>query len=571
MDARSEFDGTTVLGANDERDMRASGDKSYANGHGKGKAAASAADTAPRNLVPFVNTIEYLDQHRPFFVRCHEDGLIPALQKLDSQLISAGHPALISKMRPMDWGREISPGQIGLINRAGWPELLVRPGKYAGFPFRNWWARKFEGRQGVSDAVVQFQGLTAVQVSQNQAAVVSDPQNQIFVIRSGGFVALALQGSYDVLAVVDQTHLQTAIKDSMTGQVLGHVQEVRMTSALGRGAKGTKQDYVVATFLNIPANNCAILQRGDELQQIPAGQHVITNPNVTFRALFTRGECQIEMPSKDIMTKDQVPVSLTIYLKWQLEEPLKLTTHGYVSPYDALRDKSQSILTQIVAHLEYASMVKSRTLGPELEEHPGDSTAFLDSLRARAMDDLHLAALEYGIVLKDLAVIDRKFKGEIAATMDHLTRRALEAQVEAANVDRENSNRVKKEEGQLQVAQVQARQRQAVADSDAYTVVSKARADAQASAIAAEAKAQSIRIQAAAEADAIKMKARAVAEIEDAFAREVELKRLEIQRVAAFGNKAVFVPASEPGMASGMSNAMTLGMAAGMGRDVRPQ
>src|SRR5216684_5096056 len=49
-------------------------------------------------------------------------------------------------------------------------------------------------------------------------------------------------------------------------------------------------------------------------------------------------------------TRDQVPVSLKLYLKWQLEEPLKLTAHGYETPYDALRDKTQSILTQIVAH-----------------------------------------------------------------------------------------------------------------------------------------------------------------------------------------------------------------------------
>jgi regulator of protease activity HflC (stomatin/prohibitin superfamily) len=49
-------------------------------------------------------------------------------------------------------------------------------------------------------------------------------------------------------------------------------------------------------------------------------------------------------------TRDQVPVSLKLYLKWQLEEPLKLATHGYETPYDALRDKTQSILTQIVAH-----------------------------------------------------------------------------------------------------------------------------------------------------------------------------------------------------------------------------
>ena len=52
-------------------------------------------------------------------------------------------------------------------------------------------------------------------------------------------------------------------------------------------------------------------------------------------------------------------MSLTLYLKWQLEEPLKLATHGYETPYDALRDKTQSILTQIVAH-RTKSFIQSR-------------------------------------------------------------------------------------------------------------------------------------------------------------------------------------------------------------------
>ena len=52
--------------------------------------------------------------------------------------------------------------------------------------------------------------------------------------------------------------------------------------------------------LNIPANNCAILQKGDDLELLPAGQHYITNPNVTLRGLYTLGENQIEMPTKDM-------------------------------------------------------------------------------------------------------------------------------------------------------------------------------------------------------------------------------------------------------------------------------
>lgn len=122
-------------------------------------------------------------------------------------------------------------------------------------------------------------------------------------------------------------------------------------------------------------------------------------------------------------------MSLTLYLKWQLEEPLKLATHGYETPYDALRDKTQSILTQIVAHrmksptqargcsnlfclVDYSSMVKQRSIGGDGLEEGESSSQFLDALRTHAMDDLHTAALEYGIILKDLAVIDRQFKGE---------------------------------------------------------------------------------------------------------------------------------------------------------------
>lgn len=123
-------------------------------------------------------------------------------------------------------------------------------------------------------------------------------------------------------------------------------------------------------------------------------------------------------------------------------------------------------------------MVKQRSLGPDNMEDGNDpSSAFLDALRTRAMDEMHEAALEYvsinalpsfpfnphdsmqGIVLKDLAVIDRQFKGEIANAMDKLTARALQAQVEAANVDRENSNKVKVEEGALSVARIKAQSR----------------------------------------------------------------------------------------------------------------
>ncbi|KAI0821860.1 band 7 domain-containing protein [Trametes gibbosa] len=517
----------------------------------------------------FSATVDYTEEERPFFVKIQKDGLIAALQKLDRQLKNTGRGHVLSQKNPTDWiGKEVSPGQIGLINHGGLPKVLTRPGRYPGAPLRNWWARKWIGTCGLSDTVIEFGGLTVVQVSQNQAAVVSDPQNHVFVVKNSGFVAYAIEGTYNVLSIVDQTHLPTVIKDRITGVTLGWSHEVTMKSRTGTG---TNQDYVVALFLNIPANNCAILQKGDDLELLPAGQHFITSPNVTLRGLFTLGENQIEMPTKDIFTRDQVPVSLTIYLKWQLTEPLKLTTHGYNTPYDALRDKTQSILTQIVAHLDYSSMVKQRSLGPDnLEDGSDPSSAFLDALRTRAMDDLHLAALEYGIIMKDLAVIDRQFKGElsaagrdIASTMDKLTTRALQAQVEAANVDRENSNKIKQEEGALAVARIKAQSQNTIADSEAYKIVAGAQAQAKRLQIEAEAQAKATRLAAEAEAEAIRLRAAADAAVVDVFAREMELRRTEVSRVRAFGPKAVFVPTD--GLGGQLGSSMAAGLAAGLG------
>jgi regulator of protease activity HflC (stomatin/prohibitin superfamily) len=521
----------------------------------KGKAPAQ-----PTSINDFITT-DYVPEERPFFVLIGKDGIIAALEKLDRQLKDSRRRGVLSKKKPTNWtGKEVIPGQFGLINHGGSPTLLVKPGRYPAFPLRNWWARKWCGTKGLSDTVVEFHGLTIVQVSQNQAAVVSDPQNHIFVVKNTGFVAFAVEGTYNVLSVVDQTHLPGVIRDKLTGTVLGSTHEVKMTSQID---DEQEKEYVVATFLNLPANNCAILQKGDELQLLGAGQSVIVNPSVTLRGLYTLGENQVEMPTKDIFTRDQVPVSLTIYLKWQLTEPLKLATHGYNTPYDALRDKTQSLLTQIVAHLDYSSMVKQRSMGPDnMDDGTDPSAAFLDALRTRAMDEMHEASLEYGIVLKDLAVIDRQFKGEIASTMDKLTTRGLQAQVEAANVDRENSNKIKIEEGALSVARIKAQVDNSKADAEAYKIVAAAKAQAQRLRIEAEAQAQATRLNAEAEAAATRIKAQADGSIDDLFAREMQVRRMEVAKVQAYGSRTVFAPLEE---GANLGNAMAVGLAAGLG------
>ncbi|KAH8995279.1 hypothetical protein EDB86DRAFT_2923378 [Lactarius hatsudake] len=80
----------------------------------------------------------------------------------------------------------------------------------------------------------------------NQAAVISDPQNHVFVLKNSDFVAYGVTGSYDVLAIVDQTHFSHAIKDRVTGAILGRSFEVRMTSATSP-RKFVNRDYVVAS------------------------------------------------------------------------------------------------------------------------------------------------------------------------------------------------------------------------------------------------------------------------------------------------------------------------------------
>ncbi|KAH9020183.1 hypothetical protein EDB85DRAFT_1896295 [Lactarius pseudohatsudake] len=339
--------------------------------------------------------------------------------------------------------------------RTDWIGKEIAPGMMHNWP---WWDAEAH-QTGTPPRVPSAQlGLTVEQVSQNQAAVISDPQNHIFVVKNSGFVAYGVMGNYDVLAIVDQTHLPHAIKDHVTGPA-------PFSDA--------------ASSLDIPVNNCAVLQSGNDLELLPAGQHCITRPIVTLHGLYTVGEKQFEMPTKDIFTRAQVPVSLTLYLK----EPLKLVTHGYETPYDALRDKTQFILTQIVAH--------------QLRE-------LLDALRTHAMDDLHTTTL--GIILKDLAIIDRQFNGQSCPSLREV--HASETLITPQNVDRESRNKVMQEEGVLSIAPIKAQARTAEANTEAYSAVAVAKAVAEHTRLDVF----------AAQAAAIHIKARTGAKVADEFA-----------------------------------------------------
>lgn len=100
-------------------------------------------------------------------------------------------------------------------------------------------------------------------------------------------------------------------------------------------------------------------------------------------------------------------MSLTLYLKWQLEEPLKLMMYGYETLYDVLWDKTQSILTQISMQSKHFILHVSHN-----SDDSEGSLQIFDALTTHAMDNLHTAALKYGIIVKDLAVINKQFKGQ---------------------------------------------------------------------------------------------------------------------------------------------------------------
>lgn len=106
---------------------------------------------------------------------------------------------------------------------------------------------------------------------------------------------------------------------------------------------------------------------------------------------------------------------------------------------------------------------------------------------------------------------------------------------------------------------------QAEADAEAYSIITAAKAVAQRTRIEAEAHAHATRLAAEAEAEATRIKAGADAAVEDPFAQEMGRRRQEVRRVAAYGNKAVFVPTE----AMGVAGPALTGLAAGMGADLR--
>lgn len=122
-----------------------------------------------------------------------------------------------------------------------------------------------------------------------QALVVQDPKNRVFVIRNGGFAAYGAEGRYKIIDVIDTLHLGDANAVlGEKGKVLGWKKTVTSISQTSGGSA----PIIVATFFNVPANNVVIIQQKEELIALGAGQHVITNPNTTYRGFYSMSQSQ---------------------------------------------------------------------------------------------------------------------------------------------------------------------------------------------------------------------------------------------------------------------------------------
>lgn len=85
--------------------------------------------------------------------------------------------------------------------------------------------------------------------------------------------------------------------------------------------------------------------------------------------------------------------------------------------------------------MNYSSVIKQ--LGPTIDlESTGESfratssSTLIKDIRGRVTEKLRNDVDGYGIKLMDFAIVDRQFKGEIAATVDKFISRAIRAHVE---------------------------------------------------------------------------------------------------------------------------------------------
>ncbi|SPQ94364.1 unnamed protein product (mitochondrion) [Plasmodiophora brassicae] len=401
----------------------------------------------------------------PYFVEV-TTSMADALKELDERMKKNHDYHLISRKgtKPI-LGRVVSPGQMAVWNRNGRPVIAMRSGNYWNLSIRHNFDRLCSLTQPID-----VLGLTAAQAGQSEALVVQDPENRVFIVRNGGFVAYGKYGRFRVIALVDTLKLgdDCAVKEPGTNRIVGWKREVKTTPP-----DCSSGSVTVATFFNVPANNVVILQRGNKMLLLGAGQHVLTNPNTTFRCFYSLGERQLTFKTLPAYTIEGVPVVLNVNLRYKVVDPLKLTAN-YDDAFQALANPAQSAVNNVVSRLSYQQFMRANKLDKSVESH---AIPWVEAFKKDGLTDLAQQARQYGILVESFDVLDRELEGALGRDLENIAEQVLRNQVQATQIELQNHIATEAQRGKLQMAQVEAEKQKCEADANFYSANKKSDAE----------------------------------------------------------------------------------------------
>ncbi|KAI8894764.1 band 7 family-domain-containing protein [Globomyces pollinis-pini] len=485
-------------------------------------------------------------KNNPLFMEIETgSNVVETIKKLDAKMMELNHGRLISLKTPNSLlGNSVPTGNIGLFDRAGRPQIVIEPGLYLNLnPTLTW-----KGTIPITSHV-EFLGLTIAQVGQSEAMVVQDPHNRVFVIRNGGFVAYGIEGTFKILQIVDTLNLgdQYAIRELHTNRILGWKQEVH--TLIRNGTNMIPVPITVATFINVPANNVAILQQADKIIVLEAGQHVITNPHTTFRDMFSLGERQHPFKTQPAYTSEGVPVILDINLRYRVFDPVLLTVN-YDDPLLALINPAQSAVNSVVSRLSYQQFMRAKKVGPEVTSN-GSHVPWVEAFKSECMKELQEDARKHGIHVLSFEIMDRQLQGSLGKDLERQAETILQNQIEATQIELRNHINTEKERGILQVARVEAESIKTQsdtnyyrttkqADAKYYEMMKQAAAKAETAALVTQQEAKNIVSLAEANRRQIELQAEAYASVPAGHAQNIQRELLEVEKRYAMPDKSVW-------------------------------
>jgi len=502
---------------------------------------------------------ESVKQH-PYFVELSGNTMLSAIQELDRRMLAADDYHLITRKRVHSlFGREVQAGQVGIYSYRGRPVLAVNPGYYWNFSLTHSFVKMFDITEEI-DCL----GFTSAQVGQSGALVVEDPENRIFVIRNGGFAAFGSHGRFRVLASVDTLNLgeDSAVYEPESRRLLGHKKVIR------------SGNVVVATFLNVPANNVAVVQQGNDLLTLEAGQHVITNPKTTFRRFYSLGERQVQIQTKPSYTLEGVPVILHVNLRYRVNDPL-LLTRNYDDPFQALSNPAQVSVNAVVSRLSYQQFMRAKKVGGDVPDI--DIVTWIEAFKTECLRELIEQASTYGIIVESFDVLDRKLEGDLGKDLEKQAEQVLQNQIKATQLELSNHIAIETQKGQLEITRVKNEQTKTEADAKFYAKnkeadslyyeeMKKAEAAAQASELEAVQRAKNMVMLADAKKREIDLMTAAFDSVTNDHVKRIQLEEIEVQKRKSLPAQTIYFAGGEVGGAANGANAVAEGYAFSIGR-----